>query len=528
MRTVLARLACGLSVALFLALSSVPAFAHAQLWQSDPAQNALLAEGQGEIALGFNEPVSVLAMRLVAPDASATDLTGAAIGGDTVRITLPDDLDDGTYALAYRVISVDGHPVAGTLVFSVGQITSETGPDANLSDPLTLFFVWLLRFLLFAGLFFGAGGAVFGVFVPLPIQSRLFVSGASLVGAVGAIGSLGFLGLDALGLPVNQLFTALPWQTAFGTSFGMMAVLAVLAVMIAITAMGLPELRVIGLLAWGVGAAAPAVSGHAGSVDPQWFMRAVVGVHIAGVMFWAGALEPLWRLLRTPGDAAAKALSRFSRVAPWFIAPLILSGIILACIQLGWPSADWISAYGAILVLKLLLLAVLFALAVWNRFTLTRPALDGDEHANRQMRRSVRAEMVLILVIFALVAGWRFTPPPRAQAIDATAQPVVATMADDAVQAELSLAPGEVGVNAIEIALFDQAGEPLEALAITLEISEPELGIENISAEATQRDNVWKVEELTIPVAGNWQVELTIRLTRFSQTRLKGDFTLPQ
>ena len=63
--------------------------------------------------------------------------------------------------------------------------------------------------------------------------------------------------------------------------------------------------------------------------------------------------------------------------------------------------------------MKLAAVAVLLALAAANRFVLTPKVEAGDAGARRRLGRSIAAEIALVLLIFALVAGWRFTPPPR-------------------------------------------------------------------------------------------------------------------
>ena len=45
------------------------------------------------------------------------------VTGDTIIVTLPDDLPRGTQVVSYRVTSEDGHPVAGSMVFSIGAVT---------------------------------------------------------------------------------------------------------------------------------------------------------------------------------------------------------------------------------------------------------------------------------------------------------------------------------------------------------------------------------------------------------------------
>ena len=53
-------------------------------------------------------------------DTGATISTEGSVSGTTVSIGLPDELEDGTYVVAWRVISADSHPISGITVFSVG------------------------------------------------------------------------------------------------------------------------------------------------------------------------------------------------------------------------------------------------------------------------------------------------------------------------------------------------------------------------------------------------------------------------
>lgn len=55
-------------------------------------------------------------------------VTGAK---STVQVT--DTLPNGTYTVAYRVVSADGHPVQGSYPFTVADPTSSAAPVANVS-----------------------------------------------------------------------------------------------------------------------------------------------------------------------------------------------------------------------------------------------------------------------------------------------------------------------------------------------------------------------------------------------------------
>ncbi|MCW2926116.1 MAG: copper resistance protein CopC, partial [Thermoleophilia bacterium] len=127
------RLAAWATVAAIATLLLVPAsaLAHAHLLLSAPADGDVVAEAPTEVQLQFSGSVVAGAgtVQVFAPDQSEVQ-TGApapAKGAKLAqRVTIE---DEGTYAVAYRVSSEDGHVITGTFTFSVGAKT-EGGGDA--------------------------------------------------------------------------------------------------------------------------------------------------------------------------------------------------------------------------------------------------------------------------------------------------------------------------------------------------------------------------------------------------------------
>jgi copper transport protein len=109
------RISAFLVVLLTALVQSSAVFAHASLVRAEPADGALLAEPPASLRLIFNEPVTPLVMRLIAPDGTVATVD-AASENTTVTIK-PSALRRGTHVLSWRVISADGHPVGGSLVF---------------------------------------------------------------------------------------------------------------------------------------------------------------------------------------------------------------------------------------------------------------------------------------------------------------------------------------------------------------------------------------------------------------------------
>ncbi len=114
------RLALRLALAAALASSLPTAGAHSRLVASQPADGERLTTAPAAIELRFNEPVQLTALALVD---SAGSRSRVALPADTTpraleRLVAP-PLAPGDWRLEWRAISADGHPVRGTVRFSV-------------------------------------------------------------------------------------------------------------------------------------------------------------------------------------------------------------------------------------------------------------------------------------------------------------------------------------------------------------------------------------------------------------------------
>ena len=170
------------------------------------------------------------------------------------------------------------------------------------------------------------------------------------------------------------------------------------------------RLRCAALLGVGLALAA---TGHAANAEPRLLTGAAVFLHGVSLAFWIGALVPLAFALAGPREPAIAALMGFSRWIPFAVAALLASGILLAVVQLSRVDALWTTDYGRVLTAKLALVLVLLAIALWNRLRLTPAIAQGADPPRRRMRRSIAAELVLVVAILGVVGLWRFTPPPR-------------------------------------------------------------------------------------------------------------------
>lgn len=522
----LGRIAGGLLALIMLCIvmaSTNQAFAHAALIKTDPADGAILAQAPTQFSLTFSEPVSPLVLTLVKPDGTPVALTSFRLSDQTVEIDNPQALKSGTHVLSWRVISADGHPVGGSLLFSIGAASEPPAVSEAVDWPLRSA-IWIGKVFLYIGLFLGVGGAF--ALAWLAGEGRAgqrFVTAAILCGLLAAPLSLGFQGLDALGAPLSHLVQAVIWRTGLGTSFGWTVLVALIALGLGLLSLAGPRVlakpfALAGLAGVGVALAA---SGHASAAEPQWLTRPMVFVHGVGIAFWAGALVPLGLALKRQTADAVAFLRRFSSAILPVVAVLAAAGIVLAVIQVQTPSALVGTAYGRLLLVKLALLVFLFTLAAVNRWKLTASAEAGATEVQRRLTRSIGVEMLIVLAIFGVAAGWRFTPPPRALAI-AAAQPVSVHIHALQAMADLSITPGHAGPVAASMIIMTGDFGPLDAKEVTLVLSKPDSGIEPLKRAATKPgDGSWRVDNLVIPVSGRWTVRIDILVSDFEMVKIE-------
>src|SRR4051812_31027746 len=108
------RVIAGLAALLLTLCVATGALAHATLVAAEPADGSVVAQPPKTLQLRFSESVTPAAVSLIDAAGKTRDVAARA-ADQTIVVTLPDDLPRGTQIVSYRVVSQDGHPVAGSL-----------------------------------------------------------------------------------------------------------------------------------------------------------------------------------------------------------------------------------------------------------------------------------------------------------------------------------------------------------------------------------------------------------------------------
>lgn len=525
-------LVCMVMSALVSPPAQLQAWAHAQLLSTDPPSGAVLAAPPSVIRFSFNEPVSPVLVRWLGPDDQPL-AAGSPVSRDgTLEIPAPANPPQGTHLITVRVMSLDGHAVPVSLAFSIGTPSARPAADGAPGLPLTALVAGAARAVVVLVIALVVGGAVFRAFID-PAQPMVAAATRwrlTALGVTALVAGAAFIGqgADLMGTTLREaLFAPAVWQAALGSSFALSLGLGAGAVGVAIGSLsvGGSWAGTLAVLALVLGAASMAVTGHAASARPPLTL-ATVALHGAALIIWIGALAPLMRAAAHGGGAAVRVLERFSPVGIVCVGVLGVSGGLQAAIQVETPAALVTTAYGGVLVVKLALATGMIVLAARHKLWLTPALARGEVGAGRRLARSIRLELGLAVLLVLVTAGFRATPPPRAE-LAADRQGVSLHLHQLEAMIDLTLTPGRSGTNAASLVVMSGEFGPLDAKGLRLTFARPDLDLVLPPVEARRgADGLWHVPAVDLPRGGPWQVTARVLVTDFKAVDLTGTLEL--
>ena len=546
------------------------ASAHAVLEDSQPSRGDQVQRAPERVTLRFDEPVEVAfgAVRVYDAqgervDSGPTEHPGGR--GDSVAVGLRDGLADGVYTVTYRVISADAHPVTGGFTFTVGA--GGAAPESSVADlldagdtgPITEAAFGAVRALGYLAIALAAGGLAFVLAVWGPALGArsgasehwhaagdAFASRARTLGlaaaAVGVLSSALGLVLQGATAGATSFWGALDLDvlgdvigTRFGTVWSLRLVaFAALGTLTALPAVGWApragRLAAVALAAFLC--LTPALAGHASTVDPRALLMPANFLHVSAMSVWVGGVATL--LLAVPAatrrieppertQLLAAVVTRFSTIAIFAVAALVGSGVAQAIPELESLSDFIDTAFGRALLAKIVLLVLLLALGAWNRQR-ARPELArlAERHeppgrAGALLRRSLRAEALLMVTVLGVTAALVSYPPPS------TARgPFADTLDLGPAQLELTVDPARPGANELHMYLFRRSDgaqyDRVKELRVSASLPEKQIGPLQLRADKAGPGH-YVVRRAQIAPAGDWKLELIARVSRFDEYR---------
>jgi copper transport protein len=528
----------GLVLVLLAALAVAPeASAHAVLLTTEPSNDAVVARSPARVVLRFNETVETAFGGIRVFDASARRVDSGRVArpdSAALAVDLDGELADGTYTVAWRVVSADSHPISGAFVFHVREPGAE--PAGIASEVLesgsggvrTL--ATAVRFVDFGLLLASAGGAAALVLVlgdgGRPLRRRLAsaLAVASLGLAAAAAAGIVLQGATAGGFGVIEALDPDVVEAVLDTRFGRIWLLQAAAA-VALSAVALALRRRESELASGlaVGLAVvlvvtPALAGHA-SVSGGVAMLADAG-HVAAAAAWAGGLTFLVAALMWAGSGrwalAAEAVPRFSTLAVGAVVLLLVTGTINGYLQVKALRGLWETTYGLLLLGKVALVLPLLALGAYNnRFAV--PRLRAQVASGREQRRFLRTvgvELGLMVAVVALTAALVAEPPAKAEVTPAG--PFATTAEVGPNELNLVVDPAQPGSNEIHLYLTDQTGQPATVAEARVSATLPSRRVGPLRFRALRAGpGHYLVDNANLALAGDWRIRLDLRVGEF-------------
>jgi copper transport protein len=525
-------------------LPASPASAHAVLQSTNPVANTTVPTAPAEVVLTFSEPVSPVPdrIRVLAPDGARADRGEPVAREGVLSIPMRTDTPRGTYLVSYRVISADGHPVAGSFTYSVGAPSAAPAADGDQAGTggWAQVGVAVAKYLGYLGLVLVAGGAlVLAALWPrrLPRRGpvRLAWLGLGLVG-LATVAGLVLQVPYTTGLPL----TGITWARlgeVLGTTFGA-AHLVRLGVLLAAAVLLRPLLagragtadRVLLAILAAVGLATWPFAGHAAASPLRAVSVLADAAHLGAVAVWLGGLLMLVAFLlpRASADELDAILPVWSRWAGAAVATLLIAGTVQALIEVGSLSALVGTAYGWMIVAKVGLFGVILAVAAFSRRLVRARTAPGEP---RRLRRLVGVELGLAAAVLAVAAVLVQTTPARtAQAYAglADAQPYSATLTSRLYSLQVNIDPGKTGNNTLHLYAYDEAGKAIPVVEWRATAALPAAGIEPIEIPLLELSDNHVIGEVALPTSGQWEFQFTLRLSEIDQATVSATVPIPK
>lgn len=495
------------------------AFAHASLDNSVPASGATLIESPPQIVLDFDESVETALgfIRLFASDGSRIDLPAISRdGADTsiVRVDAP-RLDDDTYVVTYRVVSVDGHVVDGALTFQVGEgpkldvaeVLAGALADSGTNDVVAAA-TRIARLVGYVALAVSLAAAFFllGTVVADPV-GRLLRRLLAAAAAVLSFASVALLGLQGAGLEGGGLRSAWRWATISDISdtrvghallvrAGIAAFIAIVGVVAVRTGRVGSILRFAAVLGFVVLPMTYSFAGHPGAVSPLVPAVGVSMLHVAAVATWFGGLVVLGGFAPMRD---VETVTWFSHRAAVLVAVAVVTGVVQSLLVVDDISNVLDITYGKVLLTKVVVVGVMLLAAAVVR----RRFLDSGV---ARLRSALVVEAVVGLLVLGVTTGL-VAETPRSTASSA---PFATTLVQGETLVNVTVSPARVGPVEMHV-IVTKPGGSLEAVASArVRLSSKERDVPTIMIEPSQVGPNHFVATAQVPYSGEWKLDVVL------------------
>jgi copper transport protein len=522
-----------------------PAAAHATLLETTPADDSLVGAVPAAVELRYSEAIDFGSggVEVYDPGGDRVDRGSVDMSEESTVASVPiDDGGQGTYTVAWRVTSDDGHTITGSFVFHVGTETGGVAIDD--STPAVVKIAGFAgRWLAFAGSLVVLGTLLVGLLLATTPRGAASGEGAGpSAGAVGVAGPgigttsagdvreraerrLRQFGMGAAVLAMLGSLLALLATAAEATGRGLGGALGLVGDFVSDQRTGgLGALRVGFLIIAGValtilrGRSAATIAalatvgsmvmvsfaGHAWTTSPTAVTVASDVIHQVAVGIWVGGVVALLAVLGLAVPADRTALGRrFSQLALLTVVVVGVTGTFSAWAQIRGLDALVDTTYGRLMTVKVAAFLVLVVLGWLNRSRL----LATVERTIAPLGRSLRVETAVAVVVLGVTAGLVAQQPAR---VATSSGPFEATVtdADGTREMDIVVDPAKPGANEIHLYFYDLEGQPADVLAVEIAAATGDLPPRDLEVTPVTTTHV-SVLGASLSSAGDWDLTIT-------------------
>jgi copper transport protein len=551
-------------------IASTPgtAGAHASVASTSPTDGEILEDRPGSVSIEFNEKVNVSENSVRLVDSAGEQRTLVESGrnevGTGVKISwsVPDDLEEGWYAVAWRAVSEDGHPINGSFTFYYGDpgaagssakaedAADPTRPFVIISDALRA--LTYLSVLLAVGLMlatWATGGALTAAALPgLAAKTRRWSAIAAVVGLVvtpAALVNSSILlnggSTESLGIIVQIVL-----QSSMGAALlvRMSALFGICTAILLIAEQGTKKIgAAVGVISAGALMYSFPMAGHATVVPWSWPAKIAESVHLLAGAAWLGAIPAIAVVVakrrELTREATIETVERFSKIATVSVIAVLLAGVTLAVTMFTSPGELVLTRYGVTLLVKFTLVGMIALAGAYNHFHLLPSMRRGNEEQWPNQRLHLKSSLLgeaagLLLVVTATAALTMVSAPAAGgnhfaggghghggfgdgtelEIALSDLEPKIVQTPLGTGEARLDYLPGRVDAeNRFTITVTDENGEERPLEKVRVEFTHKELEIGPITRSFSADNGTWRLVGRDLGVAGTWTAKITFTFT---------------
>ncbi|WP_111327912.1 copper resistance protein CopC [Bacillus sp. AG442] len=512
------------------------AFAHAYIVQSTPAENQELKKAPEEIKIEFNEAIQNGFHSITVRNSSGERVDSGKTEIDPqnakiMTVKLKPKLKDDIYSAEWRAVSADGHPVSGTIPFSIGNIQGGLPKDQqNQASGLPAADIVIERVLLYTGFSLFMGAALFQLVWHRPENGwpgdkkrrlKRITNVALLLTGAAIIIQLPLQTKTNAGVSwIGAFQPSLLKETLLNTTGGTLWLINIAIIALLVFSSNRKGLKsaILSLFLFAGLLFVKSLDGHAASTSAGYMTIAMNFIHLNAASIWTGGLAMFVLFFGKDWLKPDKSLiwETIRRFSPWALSSaglLIFSGLFNSFFIVHTLDNLFGTAYGKALLVKSALVLLMIGLGAFHYFRFRKAPKQQDG-------RSMKAEWAVGLLILLTTAVFTNIPSPPAP----LPQPFSETkQLTEGNTLSLRISPNMPGSNTFEVTVRNRKGDVVKDIQ-KIELTVEKTGLFGDDKESTfslskNKDGVFQTKNLNLSEDGIWKIRVHGLTASFEEIR---------